>query len=127
MRRIIETMFVSPAIRQDEAYLDRRYALSIEPGAWECTAAVRFKAPHRLNAPSGVRPSSTDYSGVTAPVLLVTGGADPLRAPGFGPALQRRVPGAELMVVPDAGHCPHIEQPDLFNRRVIDFLTKPLA
>ena len=122
MRRIVETMFVDPAIRQDEAYIERRYLLSIEPGAWECTAAARFKAPHRAAPTSGVRVSVQSYDHVRVPVLLVTGADDPLRAPDFGPQLQRRVPGAELFVIPDAGHCPHIEHPDLFNARAIAFL-----
>ena len=124
MRRIVETMFVDPAIRSDEAYIDRRFALSTVPGAWECTAAARFKAPHRAAPTSKVRPSSTDYSAVSVPVLLVTGAKDPLRAPDFGPSLQRMVPGAELLVIPEAGHCPHIERPDLFNQAVIEFLQR---
>lgn len=122
MRKIVETMFVDPAIRHDEAYIERRYRLSIEPGAWECTAAARFKAPHRAAPTSGVRPLVQTYDQVRVPVLLVTGADDPLRPPDFGPQLQRRVPGAELFVIPDAGHCPHIEHPDLFNARAIAFL-----
>lgn len=122
MRQIIETMFVDPAIRTDEGYLDRRYQLSIEPGAWECTAAVRFKAPHREKAVGRVRPAPTDYSVIDVPVLLVTGEDDPLREPGFGPALQAEIPGSELLVIPQAGHCPHIEHPDLFTARALEFL-----
>lgn len=124
MRSLVRTMFVRPALREDEAYIDRRHRLSLEPGAWECTAAVRFRAPHRV--PS-TRSGPPDYSGVAVPVLLVTGEDDPLRPPDFGPALQRRVPGAELLVIPQAGHCPQIEDPDLFNSRALEFLTRPTA
>jgi 2-hydroxymuconate-semialdehyde hydrolase len=120
MRRIVEVMFVNPAIRNDEEYIDRRHQLSIEPGAWECTAAVRFKAPWRQA--SGGMPAKPDYSDVRIPVLLVTGAQDPLRAPGFGPRLQRDVPGAQLHVFENAAHCPHIDEAEGFNSIAIDFL-----
>ena len=119
MRSLVQTMFVRPSVREDEAYIERRYQLSIQPGAWECTAAVRFRAPNRVSQAK----AAPDYSHVAVPVLLVTGEKDPLRPPDFGPSLQRRVPGAELCVIPEAGHCPQIEDPDLFNQRAIEFLV----
>ena len=118
MRRIIETMFVSEQIRQDEAYLERRFQLSLQPGAWECAAAPRFKAPHRVATTVG----TNDYSNIRVPVLLVTGEKDSLREPDFGIELQRLVSGAQLYVVPNAGHCPQIEFPTLFNSALLEFL-----
>jgi pimeloyl-ACP methyl ester carboxylesterase len=35
-----------------------------------------------------------------------------------------RIKGARLVVVPGAGHNPMWEQPDIFNREVISFLTR---
>ena len=43
MRRLVGAMFSDPAIHNDEAYIARRHQLSLEPGAWECTAAMRFR------------------------------------------------------------------------------------
>jgi len=119
MRRVVETMFVNPAIVNDEAYIERRHRLSREPGAWECTAAVRFKAPWR--EPSGM-PTPPDYSGLSVPTLLVTGARDGLREPGFGAKLQPQVPGAKLHVVEQSGHCPQIDAAEEFNRVVLSFL-----
>lgn len=121
MRRIIEVMFANPDIRNDEAYLDRRHRLSREPGAWESTAAIRLRAPWRERRRM---PQADDYSRVAVPVLLVTGAKDVLRAPDFGPVLQRSVPGSLLHVVQDAGHCPNIDAPAEFNRVVLDFLLR---
>jgi 2-hydroxymuconate-semialdehyde hydrolase len=120
MQRIIDTMFVTPEIRADKDYLERRYQSSMIPGAWECTAAPRLRLPQR--PPSVMRQS--DYSKIQNPVLLVTGADDPMRPPGFGPDLQKQVPGSELCVMAHAGHCPHIEHSELFNRVVLDFLTR---
>jgi pimeloyl-ACP methyl ester carboxylesterase len=33
------------------------------------------------------------------------------------------IPNSVLKILPDAGHLMNIEQPDLFNRHVRDFLT----
>ena len=120
MRKIVEVMFRNPAVYGDDAYIDRRHKLSIEPGAWECTAAARFKAPWRER--SAFAPPKPDYSGIKCPVLLVTGALDPLRAPGFGPKLQAEVPGAQLHVFENAAHCPHIDEADAFNGIGVKFL-----
>lgn len=121
MRRIVEVMFKNPAVYGDEAYIDRRHELSRAPGAWECTAAARFRAPWRERG--AFAPPKPDYSGINCPVLLVTGGQDPLRAPGFGPKLQLEIPGSQLHVFENAGHCPHIDEAEAFNKIAIAFLT----
>ena len=38
--------------------------------------------------------------------------------------LRDSITGAELVVVPGAGHCPHEEAPVLFNEKLLDFLSK---
>lgn len=120
MRRIVETMFVNSARRNDAGYIERRHELSLEPGAWEATAAARFRAPWRA---SGARmPQPPDYSAISQPILLVTGEQDSLREPGFGPKLQAEIPGAALHVVGNAGHCPHLDVPDEFNAVALRFL-----
>jgi 2-hydroxymuconate-semialdehyde hydrolase len=117
MRRIVETMFMNPQVRADSGYIERRHKLSQQPGAWESTAAARFRAPWRA---SGARmPEPPDYSALAQPILLATGEQDSLREPGFGPKLQKEIPGAELHVV---RNCPHIDAPGEFNTVVLRFL-----
>ena len=119
MRRVIEVLVRDPAIRADEAYLDRRYAAAQEPGAWECTAAARFRAPW-------VKPSGRgrpDYSTIRTPTLLIAGGMDPLREPGYAQELQAQIAGAELLVFPEASHCSQIDGGAAFNEAVISFLA----
>jgi pimeloyl-ACP methyl ester carboxylesterase len=58
------------------------------------------------------------------PVLLLAGEAD-LRTP---PALMRlvaaHIPRCEFKTIPEAGHAAHWEQPDVWNRLVIEFITR---
>lgn len=121
MRRIIETMFVNPAIAGDEAYLDRRHALSLEHGAWECTAAARFRSPvHEHRSVPG-----PDYAGISVPTLIVAGAGDLLRDADYGPSMQAAIPGSELLMIENAGHCAHIDDPAQFNAAAIEFLLRP--
>lgn len=120
MRRIVQTMFVNPRIRDDESYIARRHRISQEPGAWECTAAARFKMPGR---PPSAR-KETDFAQIPFSTLIIAGAKDPLRNPGYAETLHDEVRGSELVVFPDAGHCPQIDDPDAFNRAVIAYLTR---
>jgi pimeloyl-ACP methyl ester carboxylesterase len=56
------------------------------------------------------------------PTLIVTGDED---EPCLEPALfmKRTIPSSALVVMPKAGHAVNLEDPDGFNRAVLDFLT----
>ena len=59
---------------------------------------------------------------LTVPTLIMHGDEDdPCLAPGV--FLKRHVPAAGLLVLPRAGHTINLEEPDLFNRAVLDFIT----
>jgi pimeloyl-ACP methyl ester carboxylesterase len=56
------------------------------------------------------------------PTLVVTGDED---EPCLEPALfmKRKIASAGLVVLPRAGHTINLEEPEAFNRAVLDFLT----
>ncbi len=56
------------------------------------------------------------------PTLVVTGDEDePCLEPGL--YMKRKIPTSGLVVIPKSGHTINLEEPDLFNRAVLDFLT----
>src|SRR5712692_4692558 len=57
-----------------------------------------------------------------APTLVVTGDED---EPCLEPALfmKRKIPTAGLVVIPKSGHTINLEEPEAFNRALLDFLT----
>jgi pimeloyl-ACP methyl ester carboxylesterase len=59
---------------------------------------------------------------IAAPTLVVWGDGDALIPPAAGRRLAGTIPGATFAIVPDAGHAPMWERPDLFDRLVLDFL-----
>lgn len=56
------------------------------------------------------------------PTLIILGDEDD---PCLEPAIymRRRIPRSGLVVLPQTGHACNLEEPDLFNRSVMDFLT----
>ena len=58
------------------------------------------------------------------PTLLVTGDADLYAPPAVMRLFAGRIKGAESVVVPEAGHSAYWEQPEVFNRAVLNFLGK---
>jgi pimeloyl-ACP methyl ester carboxylesterase len=59
---------------------------------------------------------------LTVPTLIVTGDEDePCLEPGI--FMKRKVRSAGLLVIPNSGHTINLEEPDLFNRALLDFLT----
>ncbi len=123
MRRIVATMFVDPRWAADDAYIARRQELATLPGAWEATAAARFKAPFRGKGGPSER-EALDYSSIKVPCLVMAGARDPLRLPGYADELAAAIPGARLHVFENAAHMPNIECAEAFNDVLIRFLKE---
>jgi len=58
------------------------------------------------------------------PVLLISGAADLLTPPSISRMLQAKIPNSELVVAPESGHSVYWEQPEVFNKAVLDFIGR---
>jgi 2-succinyl-6-hydroxy-2,4-cyclohexadiene-1-carboxylate synthase len=67
------------------------------------------------------RPLFDRLGGLRMPVLLIAGALDG-RYAALSRAMHEAIPASRLAVVPDAGHTVHLEQPEAFQRAVLDFL-----
>lgn len=123
MARIVAVLVRDPKLRDDDAYIDKRHRISLESGAWECTAAARFRRPG-AGSRGGNRPPSPGNRNIKAPTLIIAGAKDPLRNPGYADELHQEIPRSELLTFAQAGHCPQIDEPDRFNRVVAEFLSR---
>jgi len=72
------------------------------------------------------RPSITDLGDqlqkMTPPVLIILGDEDELGIEGSF-FMKRNIPRAGLEVFPRSGHVVNLEEPERFNRSVLDFIT----
>ncbi len=87
-----------------------QYGFSLEAIMGQMQAIMAHKATDRLST-------------IAAPTLVLTGDADRLISPANSDVLARSIPGARLVRVPGGSHGFNIEQPDVFNRAVLDFLA----
>ena len=58
------------------------------------------------------------------PTLLITGAADLVTPPSIMRMIARHIPDNEVVIVAESGHSPYWEQPEYFNRTVIDFIRR---
>jgi len=58
------------------------------------------------------------------PALLVGGAEDAITPPECLRAAAAIMPGAKLLIVPAAGHLVPLEQPEVFNAAVLEFLRE---
>jgi pimeloyl-ACP methyl ester carboxylesterase len=58
---------------------------------------------------------------IGVPTLIIVGDRDtPFMAPSE--YMAKKIPGARLEVIADAGHASNLDQPEAFNRVLLDFL-----
>ena len=61
---------------------------------------------------------------IAAPTLCMAGEFDHNAPPAVVEKMASRIPGAAYVCLPGVGHIANLEQPALFNRAVLDFLTR---
>jgi pimeloyl-ACP methyl ester carboxylesterase len=70
------------------------------------------------------RITETMLGTLTVPTLVISGVADLATPPAIARVIAAKIPNAELVVASESGHSVYWEQPDVFNRAVLDFIAK---
>lgn len=61
---------------------------------------------------------------VQVPTLVIVGAEDGGTPPAMSREIAAAIPGARLEIIPDASHLSNIEQTEIFNRLLLDFLME---
>ena len=70
-----------------------------------------------------VRRDQTDLlPSINVPTLIVVGSEDAVTPPADAEAMRAKIEGSRLVVVEGAGHLSNVEQPEEFNRALVEFL-----
>ena len=72
-------------------------------------------------------PVVDDWAHITVKTLVLGGAMDGPNFPAQAKHIADTIPFGELLLLPDVGHVPHIQVPDLFNRELLKFLKSPPA
>jgi pimeloyl-ACP methyl ester carboxylesterase len=63
-----------------------------------------------------------DWAHIKSKALVIGGEKDGPDFPKLAKHIADTIPGARLVLVPNAGHVLHFETPDVFNRELVAFL-----
>ncbi len=106
----------------------------LAPGSQDARMAGEVRAFMAASKPAGViaallgmaeRPDATAFlAQVAVPTLIVTGADDALIAPAESQAMALAIPGAQVKVIPRAGHLVAFEQPGEFGRVFVEWLRE---
>jgi pimeloyl-ACP methyl ester carboxylesterase len=113
------------------ASVDQRDALEMFPdGKGEIEDEVRRYQMLRLSSRIGFKPPYFyNYSlrnrlhRIAAPALILWGEKDNFVPRAHGEVYSRRIPDAQLAIIPGAGHSAHVEKPDETAKLVVEFLS----
>ncbi len=97
-----------PARRPDVVAWIRSLLLATQPegyaGACEAVASMDLR---------------DDLPRIGAPTLLIAGAEDPATPPELSREIARRIPRAEVVVIPDASHLATVEQPEAITDQIL--------
>lgn len=97
------------------------------------SGTARWLELEKQSRPEGTQPPTQTFRNrltfslletLAVPTLLMTGDADLYSPPAVLRLFAARIKGSQSVVAPEAGHSIYWEQPDLFNRRVLEFIRR---
>jgi pimeloyl-ACP methyl ester carboxylesterase len=68
-------------------------------------------------------PVVDDWAHIKVKTLVLGGERDGQNFPELAKHIADTIPGAELVIIPNVGHVPHLQVPDIFNRELLKFLA----
>jgi len=115
----IRRYFPSPGAWKPEyeQYVRILYAPTLS-GDWPRLAMVRSIYQQMLY----LDPVVYDWAKIKVKTLVIGGEKDGQDFPKLAKHIADTIPGAELVIIPNAGHVPHLEVPDTFHKELVKFL-----
>ncbi len=119
-RKMLETAFHdTSAIPEETAGKILRDAL--DPAAFDTVMSLNRNLLNLDLKRSGMRKR---LGGLNTPTLIIWGDRDRYMSPKIAGIVQREIPGSELLMIPECGHSPMIEYPEVFSSAIRDFVFK---
>ena len=120
-RKVLDLIVQREDLKADEAYVEKRFAITELPGAWEAASATRLAPPNAK--PRSVRPP-LNFGSISVPTLIMAGDLDPISDVHAIKEIADAIPASQFCVFEDAGHCPQIDSPERFVDEVVAFMAR---
>jgi len=115
--RGIARYFVNGVPPLAEQYILRQYGWTLS-GNWPQAAMVRALAQQMVYED----PVVYDWAHIKAKTLEIGGDKDGPNFPELAKHVADTIPNCQLVLIPNIGHVPHFEAPDIFHRELLRFL-----
>ncbi len=130
--KIIDEIGVNGVTEFNEGFIKsvfHKNSLSQKKALVETLGAVVFSnSPHiitmGLTALAERSETCSTLSEITIPTLIICGREDGVTPLAQSEFLHANINGSTFRVIDDAGHVSNLEQPDEFNKHLLDFLTR---
>ena len=81
-----------------------------------------------LLALAGRTDATASLAGIRVPTLIIVGEHDTITPPSRSEEMRSKIPDSVLHIIPDAAHMSNLENPEAFNKQLLDFLeAKPVV
>jgi pimeloyl-ACP methyl ester carboxylesterase len=115
--RGIARYFVNGIPPQAQQYVLRQYGWTLS-GNWPEAAMVRALVQQMVYED----PVVYDWPHIKAQTLEIGGDKDGPNFPELAKHVADTIPNCRLVLIPNVGHVPHFESPDVFHRELVNFL-----
>jgi 3-oxoadipate enol-lactonase len=120
--------FVDERRNRTPESMRRLLGSAAHPGAYEALLAsfhaLRHDSYVKTLEASVAQDRAAPLESLSVPTLVITGDEDRVYPPDLTQLMARRIPLSELVVLKQCGHLSNLEQPERFNKVVLDFLQK---
>jgi pimeloyl-ACP methyl ester carboxylesterase len=113
----IARYFVNGIPKEAEKYIARQYGWTLS-GNWPEAAMVRALVQQMVYED----PVVYDWAHIKVKALELGGDKDGANFPELAKRVADTIPGCQLVLIPNVGHVPHFESPDIFYRELLKFL-----
>jgi pimeloyl-ACP methyl ester carboxylesterase len=110
---------ITAAAPEAAAAFAARHDQGKEPGWWK--QLLRQIVENNSHNPTW---TEEDLRRISCPTLLIAGENDPFATLDQMATMKREIPGAEWLIVNNAGHPVHFEHPGIVQPRILDFLRR---
>ena len=115
--RGIARYFVNGVPKEAEKYIARQYGWTLS-GNWPEAAMVRALVQQMVYED----PVVYDWAHIKVKTLELGGDKDGPNFPELAKHVADTIPGCQLVLIPNVGHVPHFESPELFYKELLKFL-----
>jgi pimeloyl-ACP methyl ester carboxylesterase len=111
----MKNLFTEKNLQSNESYIHEIKTMMLSARAESVTAT--------LKALAGRAETCSNLKDINIPVLVICGEEDKITPVQQAKFLSENIRGAKLKLIPDAAHLSNLEQPDVFNEAVREFMA----